>query len=160
MRGLFAALAVASALVITFGNTTRARADEGASPAEIADARTEIGTTLAQMRASSLRVRDHLRLTRKRGTRAQITCVDEALSRSDVALRRARDLADETLAAYGRNDFVAARLARHNLAELREAQRLTAIDATKCTPAPPPPIAIPQGTTVKLEVDPRIAVIP
>jgi hypothetical protein len=152
----FAALAVASTVLSI---TMHARADEGASPREIAEARSEIGATLGQMRASSLRVRDQLRLTRKRGTRVQITCVDEALSRSDVALRRARDLGDETLAAYARNDLDAAHLARRQLGELREAQRVAGVDAAKCTPRPSPQVqlTVAQSTTVKVDVDPNIA---
>jgi hypothetical protein len=160
MRAVFAALAVASALVSI---TITAGADEGAvpavpaSPAEVAEARSELGTTLGQMRASALRVRDQLRLARKRGTKLQITCVDEALSRSDVALRRARDLGDEALAAYARNDVEAARMARHQLGKLRDLQRAASADAIKCMPrAAPLPLAS-TTTTVKLDVDPRIA---
>lgn len=129
------------------------------SPAgEVIEARRQIEATLAQMRASSLRVRDDLRATRKRGTKQQITCVDEALSRSDVALRRGRDLGDEILAAYGRDDLEGARGARRRLAELHEAQRQVAMTASSCAARTMTSVPVATGTTsVKLQIDPNIA---
>ena len=96
MRAAVAALALASLIIVSAGS---ARADaspsgivgpESDAPRELREARSDIDATMVQMRATSLRVRDQLRATRKRGTKAQITCVDQALSRSDVAWRRAR----------------------------------------------------------------------
>jgi hypothetical protein len=141
-----------------------ARADEGAAPvssvtaSQLRDARVQIDLTISQMRARSLHVRDQLRSTRKRGTKAQVTCVDEALSRSDVALRRARELGDEILAALARGDGDSARGARGRLVELDESQRVAAADAYRCTPKPlsPSQLALGNATTVKVEVDPRI----
>jgi hypothetical protein len=141
-----------------------ARADDSAAPVasvrtgELRDARLHIEVTLSQMRARSLHVRDELRLTRKRGTKAQVTCVDEALSRSDVALRRARDLGDEILAALARGDGDAARAARGRLVELDESQRVAGADAYRCTPKPlsPSQLALGNTTTVTVDIDPRI----
>jgi len=159
------AFAIASALVFV---PVVARGDEGAaSPVHAAafgeatetrEARTQIATTLAEMRVASLRVRDQLRLTRKRGTKQQVACVDEALSRADVALRHARGLGDEILTAYGRDDRDTARAARGRLAELRELQRFASLQATKCTPSASPPVnlVLVDTTTVKVDVDPRI----
>lgn len=151
-----AALALASVLLSISVN---ARADQAAPPPvpsrEVADARAQIEATLAQMRATSLRVRDQLRATRKHGSKPQITCVDESLSRSDVSLRRARDLGDDILAAYGRADVDAARATRHRLAELREYQRQIALTATSCTPRPIP-LPASHETTVSLHIDPNI----
>ncbi|MEA2748574.1 MAG: hypothetical protein QOI41_2717, partial [Myxococcales bacterium] len=125
---------------------------------EIREARTQIEATLSQMRTRSLHVRDELRLTRKRGTKAQVVCVDEGLSRSDVALRRARELGDEILAAYTRGDGDSARAARGRLEELDEAQRLAGADAYRCTPKPiaSSQLVLPNTTTVKVDIDPRI----
>jgi hypothetical protein len=159
------AFAIASALLFV---PVVARADEGAaSPvhaaalcevSEAREARTQIETTLAEMRVTALRVRDQLRLTRKRGTTQQVTCVDEALSRADVALRHARGLGDEILTAYGRGDGETARAARRRLAELRGLQRFASLQATKCTPSASPPInlVLTNTTTVKVDVDSRI----
>lgn len=156
------AFAIAGALLIV---PVVARADDAAaSPAhsaafgEVAEARAQIETTLAEMRVASLRVRDQLRLTRKRGTKPQVTCVDEALSRADVALRHARGLGDEILTAYGRGDGDAARAARGRLGELRELQRFASLQATKCTPSAAPPVnlVLTNTTTVKVDIDPRI----
>lgn len=157
MRTAVAVLAIASVLVFT---SVSARADEGSVGSEVASARSQIDATLAQMRATSLRVRDQLRTARKRGTRAQITCVDEALSRSDVSFRRARELGDETLAAYARNDLDAARASLRRLAELKESQRLAAASATSCAPSQVVLASSSFATTVKLEISPTIAPVP
>ncbi len=145
------ALAIAS-MVLTV--SVAARADGGA----VFEARVQIETTLAQMRAGSIHVRDQLRLTRKRGTKAQVVCVDEALSRSDVALRHGRALGDEILAAYARNDPDGAHAGRARLVELHEAQRAASKQAAKCTPTALPalPLASTSTTTVRVDIDPNI----
>lgn len=139
-----AAFALAAAL-LSISATVRA---EGGGPAEASvppgslpsssgealDARREIQVTLAQMRTAAVRVRDDLRATRRRGTRAQIRCVDEALSRADVALRHARELADDITSAYDADNLEQARGARRRLAELQEAQRQAAMLAATCAP--------------------------
>jgi hypothetical protein len=173
MRAVFvpAALALASVMLSISSFAPRAYAEDSlpaapvaAGPAPVAvaaaegdEARRHIETTLAHMRATSLRVRDDLRATRRRGTKRQLTCVDEALSRADVALRRARELGDEILAAYGRDDVDAARGARRRLAELHEAQRQAAMTAASCAPQPRAPALASATTTVKLQIDPNIA---
>jgi hypothetical protein len=160
MRTAVAAFAIASALFIV---PSVVRADQVTGPASVApatqtemvEARAQVEATLAQMRATSLRVRDQLRTTRRRGTKQQITCVDEALSRSDVALRRARETGDETLASYARGDIDRARAARARLVEIKEAQRLAASQGTSCAPAPVQ-LAANGVTTVKLEIDAKL----
>ncbi len=147
---------IARADEMRLASTDVPAASEAAPPSEVAQARQEIDATLAQMRAVSLRVRDDLRVTRRRGTKMQIICVDQALSRADVATRRARDAGDEMLAAYGRGDLDVARAARRRLGEIRESQRLAARDGASCS------ASLQQGvrltpTTVKVDVDPRIA---
>jgi len=132
---------------------------EAAPPLEVQQARQQIEVTLLQMRAVSLRVRDDLRLTRRRGTKVQIACVDQALSRADVATRRAREAGDEALAAYARGDLERARAARQRLVEIREAQRLAAKEGAACAAALPA-IAQSARTTVTLEVDPAIPAPP
>lgn len=133
-----------------------ARADEAASAVirEAAGARAEIDSTLAVMHGVSHHVRDQLRLTRKRGTATQITCVDEALSRSDVAVRRAKDAGDDALAAYARGDVENARALRRRVDELRDVQRSAARDGAACTPSPPR--AARSVTTVKVVIDSTI----
>jgi hypothetical protein len=122
---------------------------------EVAGARREIGATIEQMTATSRRVRDMLRDARRRGTRQQKTCLDETMSRSDVALRNARELGAEALAAYGRGDTDVARDTRRRVAEWREAQRVAVRDGTACAPAAPKLGT--QATTVKVIIDPGIA---
>ena len=136
-----------------------ARAVATGEVSEAREARTQIESTLAEMRVASLRVRDHLRLTRKRGTKQQVACVDEALSRADVALRRARVLGDEILAAYARGDRDTARAARGRLAELRDLERFASRQATKCTTTTAPAVQLMRTNTVtvKVDVDPNIA---
>jgi hypothetical protein len=129
-----------------------------APPVEVAQARSEIDSTLAQMKAVSLRVREDLRVTRKRGTKVQIACVDEALSRADVATRRARETGDVTLAAYARGEVDVARAARHRLGEIRHSQSLAARDGASCSASGRAVVA--SSTTVKMDVDPRIPRVP
>jgi len=128
---------------------------EAAPPLEVKQAREQIDVTLVQMRGVSLRVRDDLRLARRRGTKVQIACVDQALSRADVATRRAQETGAEILAAYERGDGERARAARRRLAEIRELQRLAAKDGAACAAALGP---VPQTsrTTVTLQVDPGL----
>lgn len=165
MRIAVAAFAIASALVFV---PATVRADQvtgsaavvpASSQAEIGEARAQIDATLAQMRAISLRVREQLRTTRRRGTKHQITCVDEALSRSDVALRRARETGGEELAAYARSDTDAAHAAHRRLGEIHEAQRVAASEGSSCAPGPVQ-LTTNGVTTVRLDIDPRVASAP
>jgi hypothetical protein len=154
MRTAVAVLALASLAVFA---STPARAEEGSASNDVAVARSQVDAAFAQMRATSFRVREQLRTTRKRGTAPQITCVDEALSRSDVALRRARELGDEALAAYGRGEVDEARAGLRRVAEMKEVQRVAASAATSCTPSA---VVLPtqtNTTTVRLEIAKTIA---
>jgi hypothetical protein len=148
-------LPFAAAFTLVFV-TLAAHADP---PNEMTTARDEIDATLAQMKVVSRRVRDELRDARKHGSSTQVTCLDEALSRADVALRSARTAGDDALAAYARGDLDDARAARHRVAELREHQRIAARDGAACTPRKPVIVAM-QGTTVRVVVDPKIAPAP
>ena len=77
------------------------------------------------------------------------------MSRSDVALRRARELGDEILTAYARGDVEAGRATLRRLMELENAQRAASASASSCSPATM--VVATSGTTVKLEVSPTIA---
>lgn len=169
MRAAFvpAALALASVMlsIPTIAHAeggTPADAAPTSSPApleEVAEARRQIEATLAQMRAVSRRVRAELRVTRRRGTTRQITCVDEALSRSNAALRRGRDLGVAIRAAYGREDLEAARGGRRRLVELSAYQRQAATSGAACSPQRDGHV-VTDATTVELWVDPRIVRVP
>lgn len=115
----------------------------------------DVDLTLARMAKTSKSVRELLRTTRKRGTEQQIKCLDESLSRVDVASREARAKATEARAAESRGDAVAARHAKHRIGELAEAVRLASRDANQCVPPTPPPKVL-LGTVVKVTVDPVI----
>jgi len=170
---LVAALAAISACALA---SPAARADEaapaplpttGAAPSKDGEgheaesraarakiARAELDSVIGSMRATSRRVRELLRSTRLRGTKAQIACVDEALSRSDVALRTAREAAEVAAAAHARGDLDAARDAERRVAELREAARLAARDGARCAVDAPKVVAQPGVTTVKVSWGP------
>jgi len=174
-RAAFAiALATASGAVVLAPAV--ARADEAAASSvamsgaaravdsthDVPGARASLNAIYAEMRTTSVRVREQLRVVRRRGTRSQVLCVDEALSRADVALRHARTLGDELLEAYARGDLASARSARGQLEELRSLTRFASAQATKCTPvssASASAIALLQTNTVtvKVDVDPHIA---
>jgi hypothetical protein len=111
--------------------------------------------TVARMTSASRHVREMLRDARKRGTKRQIACLDEALSRADVASRTAREQMSESLASYARSDLAAARSARARVAELDEAQRLAVRDGGACVPKPATETIVP-GTFVRVTIDPNI----
>ena len=154
MRTAFAMLVIASTAGFA---STPARAEESPGSNEVVAARSQVEAALVQMRATSLRVREQLRTARRRGTLPQITCVDDALSRSDVALRRARELGDEATAAYGRGEVGEARAVLRRLAERKEMQRVAAATATSCTPSTVVLSTPTNTTTVRLEISKAIA---
>lgn len=155
MRRIFLAITLSAVACIL--HTSSARADENAKQAppaeEVKAARAEIDAVLGEMHGMSRRVRDQLRATRLRGSRDQITCVDEALSRTDVALRNAKEMATVALHAYAENDVEAARDARRKMKEWREGQRVASRDGSACAVGA---IAVKSGTTVTMTVDPKI----
>lgn len=112
--------------------------------------------TLTRMAKTSKSVRELLRKTRKSGTEAQVRCVDESLSRVDVAAREARTKVGELRAAQARGDGPAVRDAQRRITELDIAVRLASRDANKCLPPPAPPPKVLLGTVVKVTVDPTI----
>jgi septal ring factor EnvC (AmiA/AmiB activator) len=116
----------------------------------------DLDATLGQMTKTSRSVRELLRTTRKRGTEQQIKCVDESLSRVDVAAREARAKAADARAADARGDSAAARAAKQRIGELAAAVRLASRDANRCVPPPPPPPKVLLGTVVKVTVDPTL----
>lgn len=128
-----------------------AAADE--VPSEAERARSEIEGTIAGMRGRAQWVRGLLRDARRRGTSAQIACLDEALSRADVAVRRARENGDASIAAYADGHVDVAREQRRHVVEHHQAQVAAARDALAC--APPRSVAS-NATTVKVDVDPKI----
>jgi hypothetical protein len=116
----------------------------------------DLDATLTSMTKTSKSVRELLRTARKKGTEAQVKCVDESLSRVDVASREARSKATEARAAESRGDSAAARSAKQRISDLAVAVRLASRDANRCMPPPPPPPKVLLGTVVKVTVDPII----
>ncbi len=125
-------------------------------PARAAERATDVDAAVARMHETSRSVRDLLRTARKRGTKEQIACVDEALSRVDVATRAAREQAAELRAAEQRGDAGGANAARAQIARLGEAVRLASAAGRKCMPPPAPPPKVLLGTVVKVEIDSSI----
>ncbi len=154
MRTRIAVLALASAAVFA---STSAWGEEGSVANEVAATRFQVDAALVQMRATSFRVREQLRTARKGGTAPQISCVDEALSRSDVAIRRARELGGEAVAASGRGEVDEARAILRRLAETKEIQRVAAATATSCAPHAVVLLTPTHTTTVRLEISKTIA---
>ena len=123
-----------------------ARADDAAS--EAATARGEMQFTLATMRDRAKSLQDRLRLARRRGFVAEIACLDRALSRADVAVRRAREEEEASIAAYARGAIVPARLARSHVFVLANEQSFVIRDALACGSS----LAEASGTRVSLDV--------
>src|SRR4051812_28775060 len=101
-RCAFGALAIVLAIAPSIARAEPATTTNASSEAAVA--RLEIDHTLANMRGRARHVRDLLRETRKKGDPKRIACLDEVLSRCDVAARHARELGDEVNAAYARNE--------------------------------------------------------
>lgn len=153
-------LATPFALVLaTLTLAPAAAAEETPWAEERATARADVESSLGTMSRTALRVRDMLREARRSGTKAQIVCLDESLSRADVALRRARESGALSLAGYARGDVELARAERRHVLEWREAQRLAARDASVCVPSPRGTLALGArrtATQVTLSVDPAL----
>ena len=142
----------ASAVVLS---STGVRASD--EDPDVQRARAEAHATLAAIDESARTMRDLLRAVRKRGKRAEIACVDEALSRTDVASRRARDDAAAVVAARARGDADDARAAERRLLLMRDAARVAVRQGRACVAPPPPPRTRPVlGTIVRVEIDPSI----
>ena len=94
-------------------------------------------------------VRSLLRRARAGGTRDEIACVDEGLSRSDVALRRARTEAAAAQEAYAQGNVVEARKANDRVLRARDDAKRAASAADACF-APP---ARTTPTQVRVVVD-------
>lgn len=100
--------------------------------AEARTAHAQAIASIAQMEATARRVRLLLQWARERGTRTQVACADEGLSRADVALRGAREharLADE---AWERGEATLARREVLLLSACREAARTASETAGAC----------------------------
>jgi hypothetical protein len=149
---------MATFCALSFLPVPNAHADDSTA-SEIQQARGEMDLTIAKMQTTSRGVRDMLRDARRRGTSRQIACLDEALSRVDVAHRAARAQVDEINAAYLRNDVTSARFARVRLSELALVQKVAARDGNACMPnqsKEQTQAKIAEGTVVRLTVDPKI----
>ena len=94
-------------------------------------------------------VRILLRRARSGGTRDEIACVDEGLSRSDVALRRARIEAAAAQEAYAQGNVQDARKANERVRRAREDARYASAAADACFGPPPRTTA----TQVRVVVD-------
>ncbi|HEY8076874.1 MAG TPA: hypothetical protein VIF62_22260 [Labilithrix sp.] len=149
MRHSYVALAAASILVVA-----SARADEPAG-SEASHAHADMDVAVATMRTRAKDVQERLRLARRRGSATEIACLDAALSRADVAVRRARDEEALSIAAYASGDIALARLGARHVFEIANAQSFVARDALACGAA-----RIEPGTRVSVDVDPRIPRIP
>jgi hypothetical protein len=92
-----------------------ALADASVAPAEVSDARAQSDAAIATMESLSNRLRLVLQRTRGRERSSVVACVDEALTRVNVALRRGRDAVRRQNDAWDRGDAEAARAALREL---------------------------------------------
>jgi hypothetical protein len=153
-RSLALPLAAAVA-VLSSALPSRADPSAPAASAPAASAPAAMEGTVAVMRARAQAVHGLLRAARKHGSAATVACLDDALSRSDTALRRVRELRDEVDAAATRGDRTGARAALARAAEWREAQRLAAERARACATPAQPVAAGPDATSVRVSIDAR-----
>jgi hypothetical protein len=99
---------------------------------EVRAAKATADQAIASMDSTAWRVRRLLRKARANGVRAEIACVDDGLSRADVALRVARDEWRNALDAFTRGDMDGARRSMLRLERAREGSRAAATSADGC----------------------------
>jgi hypothetical protein len=149
------------ALVVVFAGAHASADPSEAQPqpqtvsvdAEARAARAAASEALAVMETTAARVRTLLRRARTQGQKAEIACVDEALSRADVATRRARDDAKAAQEAFARADVIEARRAGDRVTRAREMVRRVAATADACFVDDR---ASATGTQVRVVVDPTL----
>jgi len=112
--------------------TQGGQAQAAAIAAESRAAQAAAAGAIASMEATAARVRVMLRRARARGHRDEIACVDEGLSRADVAVRHAREEAKVAADAYARPDVAEARRAMTRVMLERDAARNAASVADAC----------------------------
>jgi hypothetical protein len=121
--------------------------DEGAR------VRAEASSGVAAIESSATHVRSLLQVARAQRNALEIACVNEKLTRVDVALRIGQDLAARAIAAWKNKERVAARVELAGLASRRDAARIAAREADACRP-PQEVIAAPnERTYVRVIVD-------
>jgi hypothetical protein len=146
MRSSFAACALALGL-----GAPAAAADPEPLDARVSAAR--VDQLVVAMGGTSEQVRHMLRKARSERSARRVACLDEALSRVDAALRVSRDEARAAHAAAEEDDAREAALHLAKVARLREVSRAAAAAGAACAMGQP----FPEGTTVRVIVDPAIA---
>jgi hypothetical protein len=126
--------AAALALVV-FVAPSAARSDGRSSAAtdEAGQAHIHAQAAIATMAERATLLMRMLREARaERRPRPEVSCVDEALTRADVAVRRAREDADRAAVAYERGDLLEARAAVAAIDARDRLSRAALADARVC----------------------------
>jgi hypothetical protein len=105
---------------------TSARADESDQM------RVQMRSAISQMEGTRSRLRGLLRDARTGHDGTKIACIDEALSRADVSLRRARDAMRDALDAYAKSDLESAHFFERILTVQKGEVRSQSIRADAC----------------------------
>ena len=114
--------------------------------AEARAAKNLAAQAIATLETTSAQVRALLRRARARGIRDEIACVDEGLSRADVAMRNAREDATAAQNAYAQGNVADARRANDRVTRARDNARIAASAASACIQ----PQARTSGTQVRV----------
>ena len=110
-----------------------ASADPPVSPvSQVSAARSQATATVSAIETTARHARRLLQWAREGGTPRQIACADEGLSRSDVALRSAREHARAVEEAGARGDAALVRRELVLIAACREAARAAASASEAC----------------------------
>jgi hypothetical protein len=151
MRAIPALFTLVTALCICAASTGSASADDDRGrDDEAARAKRTMRERHASMQSHAKEVRDLLRVSRRRGSRAQIACVDESLSRVDVALRNATVAQRGAEAAWDKGDRGTGRALGRRVDELARASQLARATARGCAPHV---VLATEGTKVTVTVD-------
>ena len=128
-----------SAQVVSAPTSTTPSAPNAPNEAVAAEARAAkamAAQAIATLEGTSAQVRTLLRRARARGIRGEIACVDEGLSRADVAMRNAREDAAAAQNAYAQGNVVDARKANDRVTRARDNARIAASAASACIQPP------------------------
>jgi molybdopterin biosynthesis enzyme len=122
--------------------------------AEAAEARAHVRVAMGQMDGTAQRLRVLLREARAKQMTNKLGCLDEALSRADVSVRRAKEHARSAMDAFARRDVDQARRELHEVSAMRESSREASTLADNCA-AGKLDFPAPETTVVRVYVDPQ-----
>jgi hypothetical protein len=126
--------AVAALVALTRGAAAQTAGSPGPADDEAFHAAGEARALVATMQTNARTAWQALELARARRRQPEVRCSDEALSRADVALRRAREDAAEMGADFASHERLAARAALQRMRWRAVDSHEAVVTAAECVP--------------------------